>query len=473
MGNMDQENITFRVPRKQRANSVDNLMNMSLFESTRTSLPDLSMCDQTEMVTMLHNKVVALETELSSANNEVDHLLSENEILKKDLEKKNQLIEVLKKIEYSDGHSTPVHGRKRKIPRYSVTDNNLDNFRLSNQLQNSISHNFIVDENKAQELQKEREQLKLWLEEEKKKNLVSEKGEENICFLRKSKLTNTRKNNKKCKNKKVKTRTLMKTVQKLTNSIKCLQSKRLHLKREQKELKEKIKELHKAPEPSKSTCASSRQAIIKNTITTYAERKSDSRVLLLSDEIGKGVATKIIDGISIGSILYNDYKPGGDIVRMLENFEEKTKHLKQGDVVVILCSNYVNQSLSTNHYINLLDNILSEKKRQFNVIVSGMRYNGRNNKEIYKINRNIARIAKYNENVQFLEINPLENVYESYKKTQKRAVHNIITSLSNKFQGSSSLKYIHTVELDTNASETKTVCTDVPVSVSAKTFFRE
>jgi regulator of replication initiation timing len=126
------DNITYRRP--GRTNSLNDLTNMSesneriLFDTTMMSMPD-SLHDNSNAISDLNEQVKLLTTQLQSAHQEIEHLISENFQLKCDLNDMAKKNETFKKI-----CSTPV--RKGTTPK-SMSKNkqhpNKDIMTLNNQ----------------------------------------------------------------------------------------------------------------------------------------------------------------------------------------------------------------------------------------------------------------------------------------------------------------------------------------------------
>lgn len=113
---MDTDNVTCRVRQRQRASSLENLSESSLFETTSNSLPGVNL-EQNDSNCV---RILDLENQLFIANNEIDNLLSENTNVKKELEKALKIVDVYKRIDFNDVHNTPSIGRKRKCQRISM-----------------------------------------------------------------------------------------------------------------------------------------------------------------------------------------------------------------------------------------------------------------------------------------------------------------------------------------------------------------
>ncbi|CAD0198574.1 unnamed protein product [Chrysodeixis includens] len=107
---MADENITLR---KKPTNT--SLSESSLFETTAMSMPDISV-QSDENVSKLHTEIENLRSQLLSAHQEIDNLLTENKQLKHDLDKSTKVIELYKKVNMGEAKcSTPSSKRKSKI----------------------------------------------------------------------------------------------------------------------------------------------------------------------------------------------------------------------------------------------------------------------------------------------------------------------------------------------------------------------
>ncbi|KAJ8707372.1 hypothetical protein PYW08_010624 [Mythimna loreyi] len=119
----EMDNITVRKP--LRANSVDNIFNVSLrnnstlHDTTMMSLPNTSLSDSDE-IENYKDTIKRLTTELESAHQEIDNLNSENFRLKMDIGQYQKVIETYKKVNILETKCvTPKSTRKRNIIRTS------------------------------------------------------------------------------------------------------------------------------------------------------------------------------------------------------------------------------------------------------------------------------------------------------------------------------------------------------------------
>ncbi|CAG4954101.1 unnamed protein product [Parnassius apollo] len=137
--------------------------------------------------------------------------------------------------------------------------------------------------------------------------------------------------------------------------------------------------------------------IILNKSRLYNEKTKqnpkNNSIVIFSDSIGQGLASKIIEKTEFQAI--NNCKPDAGFQNILENYGEKIKDLEKKDTIAVLVTKY-ESSLYHNQqkYIKLLDDIVNLPYRKFNMIIIGLRYNGRNDNEIHYINNQILNIAK-------------------------------------------------------------------------------
>lgn len=166
------------------------------------------------------------------------------------------------------------------------------------------------------------------------------------------------------------------------------------------------------------------------------------KVLVFSDSIGQGLASKIAD--KSDSQILNNCKPDAGFQIILENYGTMTENLAEEDLMLILLTKY-ESSLDNNKqtYLKLLNKIIKNPKRKFNVLITGLRYNGKHDNDIYYINEQIANMANVNENVKYLDPNTRHNnaKINNYKSLKSFITDNVIRCI-NQFHGSSSLRFI-------------------------------
>lgn len=73
-------------------------------------------------------------------------------------------------------------------------------------------------------------------------------------------------------------------------------------------------------------------------------------------------------------------------------------------------------------------------------MISSIVYDGENNDKILKMNRQLYQLAGSNENVKVIELN---NTTGKQSQMKKLILHDVMTSTTTKFTGSSCLKFIH------------------------------
>ncbi|CAG4978610.1 unnamed protein product [Parnassius apollo] len=200
--------------------------------------------------------------------------------------------------------------------------------------------------------------------------------------------------------------------------------------------------------------------IILNKSRLYNEKtkqkpKSNS-IVIFSDSIGQGLASKIIEKTEFQAI--NNCKPDAGFQNILENYGEKIKDLEKNDTVAVLITKY-ESSLYQNQqkYIKLLNDIVYQPYRKFNMIITGLRYNGKNDNKIYYINNQIFNIAKVSENIKLLDPNMINENTRNYKLLKNFIIENVVTIINCKFRGSSLLRFMkcHASDKGTNFSTTQ------------------
>lgn len=91
-------NITYRQPCRVNSFTDETDERPSLFDTTMMSLPNESLDSSHELVNELHEQIKSLNNELLSAHQEIENLNTENFRLKNDLQNSLKLIEAYKKI---------------------------------------------------------------------------------------------------------------------------------------------------------------------------------------------------------------------------------------------------------------------------------------------------------------------------------------------------------------------------------------
>lgn len=172
------------------------------------------------------------------------------------------------------------------------------------------------------------------------------------------------------------------------------------------------------------------------------QKTNKNNVVIFSDSIGQGIATKIIEKTDYQAL--NTCKPEAGFQEILENYENKIKDLDQNDTVAILITKYENSIYyHKRKYLKLLNNILNESERKFNMIITGLRYNGKHDEDIYNINMQIANTARVNANVKYIDPNIRHENTKNYMTLKNFVIENVITSINNKCKGTSSLRFIN------------------------------
>lgn len=421
---MDVDNITFRVRQHQRANSLGNLSDSVILDTTRNSLPD-TLLDQTVSITLLQDKITNLEKCLLSANDEIDKLLLENDKQKKDIEKCNRVIDIYKKIESCESFATPSLNRKRKKPRLVIQ--NLGS------VMSPINTNYTTSQiEKIEELQNQILQLSEWLQIEREKNKECEINTKNpkktkttekdieIKFRKNKNINNTR-------------RKITQTIHKLEKKSRILQNRCLKLTKQQEKLNFKIIEAeHKLH--GNMICSSSPSLTHEKKNKSMQNEKADTdtnkdanlrqnakenvkngetipTTMIISDEMGRNLGRLLTNNISRDVKIFNHCKPGADAEEILQKVEEKTKQLTEGDTLAIIITRYLNRYSFRNKFIKLIGKIVEIPDRRFNIIVTSFLYNGTKNNEIYNLNNKIVQMVTMNENMAYIDINSNRSSY--------------------------------------------------------------
>lgn len=188
-----------------------------------------------------------------------------------------------------------------------------------------------------------------------------------------------------------------------------------------------------------------KQILIANTITKKTKievpKTKSSKVIVFSDSIGQGLAVKMIEKTDCQAV--NNCKPDAGFLKILENYEGKISNLGEKDTVAILITKYENSLYYKKHkYIQLLNKLVKNQERKFNILITGLRFNDTHDSEIYDINRLIANIANANENVKYLDPNIKHEYTKNYKLLKKFVTESVITYIERKLPGSSSLRFI-------------------------------
>lgn len=168
----------------------------------------------------------------------------------------------------------------------------------------------------------------------------------------------------------------------------------------------------------------------------------DPKYVILSDEIGRGIITKLTKQIDLPNNMTNYCKPGATMKRILENVDETIKTMSKGDTIMILISRYDRKYSYRNNYIKKLQTIIQNNQNQCNILITGMRYDGWNYNKIFNINDKIALLSSLNKNVRYVDINSNEAGFFSYIYAKKQITLQIESIVKNKFHGSSSLIFV-------------------------------
>ncbi|CAG9793618.1 unnamed protein product [Diatraea saccharalis] len=286
MEKMDTDNVTFRS--RQRANSLGNISNTSMFESTRLCHSQIYL-DHSSPHLEMQARIEKIENELLSANNEIVELLLENKTLKKELDKSNKINQLYKKIEFNEGVATLTSNRKRKIPKMSLITTTSQEIqdRIPNKAMNNNTQVEIIAE-----LNKKNSQLTTFLEEEKEKNTILNENRSTVV-----------QNNKNCKSKKSCSKGLIKTKGAKHNNINKLNLQKIRqLNKAKKGLQNRLKIMVSRENRVKLQIHEKKQLNDINTETTatythhgnnYIEKRRDNKVIILSDDIGRGLSLKL------------------------------------------------------------------------------------------------------------------------------------------------------------------------------------
>lgn len=196
----------------------------------------------------------------------------------------------------------------------------------------------------------------------------------------------------------------------------------------------------------------------KRVIKIKENLKNNNNVIIFSDGIGQGIAIKITE--KTDSQAYNICKPDAGFQPILENFKNETNCLEKCDTAAILITKYDNSIYyHKRKYIRLLNSIINDAERKYNVLITGLRYNGMHNEDIYNINMQIANMARVNENVKYIDPNTRFENTKNYLALKKFVTEHVISCLKNTFIGNSSLRFINREE----PHSTTTTRTNFPI----------
>lgn len=446
MENMETDNVTFRFRPRKRANSLGSLTDSSILESTRLSLPD-AVLDESELNCTSKIKIHDLENQLTAANNEIENLLLENIRIKNELEKCMKLNEMYKKIEYGDVQNSPLLGRKRKRQRDSIERNDTPKKGESINTEEQQLLIYEKQQNKIDELNTQIQQLKQWLEDEKKNNqtVITDKIIKPKPSRKKSAAIT--KNTSKTR---LTTAKKLKIIKKHMNK---LQNKWLAAQRENNQLEHKLLQLQAK---QNTPCLDNSDPVKKKNEQNQCNEKQNNqeldtknitaearKTIIFSDNTGQGLASEIMNTVENNHSILNYCQPGASYDIILNNVERMTQKLRQGDTIVIMISKYQGDFMTNNNrYIKLLKPIMEKENRSFNLLICGLRYNNNNDdSKIYNVNRQIAHLANSIENIRYVD--PNMTMHCSNKKIKELMKTSIISfAVTNKFQGSSSLQFI-------------------------------
>lgn len=168
----------------------------------------------------------------------------------------------------------------------------------------------------------------------------------------------------------------------------------------------------------------------------------EPKYVILSDEIGRGIISKLTKQIDLPHNLTNYCKPGATMERILENIDDTLKTMTKGDTIMILISRYDPKYIYRNYYIKRLQTIIQNNPTQCNILITGMRYDGWNDHKIFNLNDKIALLSSLNENVRYVDLNSSESGFSSYVYAKKQITQQVVSIIQNKFHGSTSLVFV-------------------------------
>ncbi|CAG9794536.1 unnamed protein product [Diatraea saccharalis] len=363
---MDLDNVTFRLQRQQRANYLGDLSSSSLLDSSRISLPN-SMLDQSDTVVAFHQKIKDLENKLTSANNEVDNLLIENENLRKTCEKNMKLIELYKKIDFSDGHSTPSQGRKRKKPRIFCSGEEYSTSAIiiptTDSLTASLTKSAKVDNEIVMTLSNE---LKICSIEPQKTVNLNDKSKLSPLPQNKTSTLLIR-----CRKQRKSNKKLLKQTRRLLKKLNKLASRFRNVNKENLTLQHKIAEMEATMKfDFKSDIQTQNRTYHESMIETYKESKTikSKKVFICSDGVGKALGSEIRNKVDDLKEVINFCKPGASYLHILDKVNYKGKDLIEGDAFILINTYYDEAILKTGkHYVHLINNVVNDPTRTFNM----------------------------------------------------------------------------------------------------------
>lgn len=388
----------------QSVQNIDLACNTSAGSLTSSelnlSLPDLANTHEPEFVKNLEIKLQTMQNELDSAHNEIINLNEENNRLQ------NEMQNLMKKIDIYKNMCTQILTEPRKDRK------NLDRL-FGGASTNDARHRL---ENCKQKLDFSEDIISPQI-------IHPDVSQPHTDKTIKAKIHP--KNNRKLLRKIKRQNKLIKSLGKL----KSRERQRLisNQKPKQKNVAQKIQQ----------NVLSQQEKKYVNEETNYS--KKTNRLLMYSDELGKGLALSI-NKASVKHGITNICKPQAGYENVLENLSEHTKDLAWNDIVVILLSQYRFDTVSQAGYIRKLSSIIENKARKYNVMISSIIYDHKNNDEIFKMNKQIYQMAHSNENVRVLELNGT-NSRQSYIK--KRIIQEVTYASKTKFTGSTCLKFIN------------------------------
>lgn len=447
---MDIDNVT-KVRPRPKANSLGNLVEgVSMFESTRISIPH-SNFDTSGLNSTLHEKIRNLEIKLSSANNEIENLILENEQKTKELERCRKLTDMYKKIEYGD--PTPSLSRKRKRQRISMVSDESQTPRRTSAVKNVDHQQFEYERQQEiiQELNNRVQELQQWLDEERKKKCKT--GERRTIYNRQGTV---------CVNIKKKTgkSTMIRKLKNVSKKIKSLQNECQKLKEDNEKLIQQITKWNKGqlniitkneePDIEKGkenmkNVEDQQDHIEKNTLHTsflnneHIEsascrpscRSSAQQVHILGDQQIKGLSKRLHarrnshkgSPCTIMTIL----KPDATSQQILNSCDGLQTSLKENDVVILAVG-----SNDKNPYVLFRElEVALYKLRKCKVFLANVLYNPYLNIEL--LNYNLKFISRNHENCSFIETNNINKDIFLTELCHKLSVEIDYLSYENKY----------------------------------------
>lgn len=383
---MDNQNITFRP--KQRnlgANSPDETEHdTSLLDCTMRSLPAMTDCGYD-----CQEKLTNLEIKLSSAEEEIENLNSQNSELKNQLEKSSRVIALYKKIGITENSmssiSTPVIHRIKKVlsnrclspppKKICLTINQSTQTLAETTCVPNNMHKPVISKKYKQRLRKQRKKISNLIIRINKLKIQNQNIREELENLYKA---NTDEYEE------------IVATSDSENSVTFVTEKEqlTHDTVLQEHITQHVTEVANSPTD-----------IPNNNIKLLNTQSRRHKVVILADESGKGVRQVLQQLLGSKYDVFCFWKPGGQLTHVLNSCISEIPSLSTTDYVVLLgFSNDDGLSYTRRHLLSWI-----EKTQNTNVIICECLHNKYIKEK--QLNYELCKLTQQFTNTTFLDMN--------------------------------------------------------------------